>query len=427
MVPFVVAWVLAPGEFAAAAARWQWTGYSCLPYRSEPSAFAITTLAGRDHRRLGPLRKALARDLEASGHFRIVPAPLSTAQLRLEGTRIRPRLWGASGVRWVLKLRLQRVGDREGVGGLLFRADRSVGTVLPVVPWKTRFFSSKRSTRATAHQLTDALLRRIVGMGALFASRIAYVEGHAKRSRVMVRDLDGGDPVQVSPSAHEAVLPSWSPDGSLAFTGYLWRNPDLFVVRGARRTRISKRAGLNTGAAFSPDGRSLVLTLSHEGNAELYLLAADGALRRRLTHHSRIDTSPTWSPDGEEVAFVSTRGGSPQIYVLPLNGGVPRQLTSVGSYNQEPAWCPLPGCPWIAFTHRTDEGAYRVMLVNATSGALKAWGPLGSRSPSWSSDGKLLLYATAKGLYALDRGRLCKPRRLLTGRLRTPRWSRALR
>ena len=57
------------------------------------------------------------------------------------------------------------------------------------------------------------------------------------------------------------------------------------------------RHGASVGfAGWSPDGKSLALTLSKDGNAEIYLMSAETRELRRLTNSWAIDCSPAWSP-----------------------------------------------------------------------------------------------------------------------------------
>ena len=146
--------------------------------------------------------------------------------------------------------------------------------------------------------------------------------------------------------------------------------PDLFEARlGARPRRLSRHAGLNIGAAFSPDGRTIALTLSKDGNAEIYLVrAADGEILARLTDHPGIDASPSFSPDGAQLAFVSNRQGSPQIWVMPASGGAAKRVTFQGNYNQSPRFSPRSDDSQIAFTGRDERGRFDVFVLDLAAG-----------------------------------------------------------
>jgi TolB protein len=106
----------------------------------------------------------------------------------------------------------------------------------------------------------------------------------------------------------------------------------------------------------------VALTLSKDGNPEIYILALATGTFRRLTRHPGIDTEPTWSPDGRQIAFVSDRSGGPRIFAMDAEGGSVRQLTESGHHTQ-PRWSPRGDV--IAYTAR--EGGFNIWAVNATA------------------------------------------------------------
>ena len=42
----------------------------------------------------------------------------------------------------------------------------------------------------------------------------------------------------------------------------------------------------------------MLLTLSRDGNQEIYVMSLEDGRLERLTHNAAIDVSPSWSPDG---------------------------------------------------------------------------------------------------------------------------------
>jgi TolB protein len=288
---------------------------------------------------------------------------------------------------------------------------------------------SGRDPRDAAHRLGNELYRIHTDTPGPFLSQIAFVApraGDPASRHIFVVDFAGSSPVRISTEGRHNILPDWSPRGDLAFTSFARGNPDLYLVRaGSRRMRpISARPGLNTGAAFSPNGRTIALTLTEQGNQDIYLIGTDGRLVRRLTYHPKIDVSPTWSPDARSVAFVSQRGGIPQIYLVGLSGGSPRRLTRGGSDNQEPDWCARAGSAEIAYTSRRN-GTYQIFVVDVRSGQSRqlTTEPGDKQSPSWSPDCRLLAYAAGRrGLWTITRdGR--QKRQLYRGSAKTPAWS----
>jgi TolB protein len=60
------------------------------------------------------------------------------------------------------------------------------------------------------------------------------------------------------------------------------------LATGERR-RVSARRGINGAPAWSPDGRRLALTLSRDGNLDLYVLDLASQGLTRLTTDESID------------------------------------------------------------------------------------------------------------------------------------------
>lgn len=371
----------------------------------------------RPTRAYARLAKQLTTLLQRAPAFTLEASPVTAEELGAEGSRLRPRYWEKLRGARVLKLRTRG----RKIELLLFDPDKRA----PLWTWQGRVGRDGR--RRLLQRLVDELLLRFTKRRGYYSTRIAFVRGRGRSSRVLVIDYDGSHLQQISPRRHEAVLPSWSPRGELTFTSYLWANPDLYIARGRRASRLSRQPGLNTGAAWSPDGKELALTLTKDGNAEIYVLDRRGRLRRRLTRHRAIDTSPTWSPDGRTIAFVSSRGGTgPQLWLMASDGSSePRQLTTVGAYNQEPKWCPTKDCPWIAYTHQNERGIYEVRLVNAETRAAKRLTLRGrNKSPTWSPDGRWILYVSSLGgLWAVNPEGRCH-HRVYGGMANTPAWSR---
>jgi TolB protein len=172
------------------------------------------------------------------------------------------------------------------------------------------------------------------------------------------------------------------------------RKPVVYVhdVATGRRRLLANFRGSNSAPAWSPDGRTVALTLSRDGGSQLYVMDASGGEPRRLTQSPGIDTEPVFSPDGRSIYFVSDRGGAPQIYRMPAGGGAAERVTFAGTYNISPAIS--PDGRWLAYVSRVN-GAFKLQVMELASGTVNAvTDTAADESPSFAPNSRLIVYAT---------------------------------
>ncbi|TXT35736.1 MAG: TolB protein [Comamonadaceae bacterium] len=249
--------------------------------------------------------------------------------------------------------------------------------------------------RLAAHRVADYIYEKLTGDKGVFSTRIAYVTKAGQRYQLWVADADGENAQSALASPEPIISPAWSPDGNqLAYVSFESRKPVIYVhsVSTGKRRLIANFKGSNSAPAWSPDGKTLAVTLSRDGGSQLFLLSAMGGEPRRLIQSGSIDTEPAFSPDGQHIFFVSDRGGSPQIYKVPVSGGGVERVTFSGSYNISPVLS--SDGRWMAYISRVG-GAFKLHVMQLTSGAVTAiTDTLADESPSFSPNGKLLVYAT---------------------------------
>jgi Tol biopolymer transport system component len=80
-------------------------------------------------------------------------------------------------------------------------------------------------------------------------------------------------------------------------------------------------SAVDSAARFSPDGRTIALSRTGDGNQDVWLMDAARATWRRFTADPGVDTAPVWSPDGNRVVVGSDRrAGNLDLYEKPSNG-----------------------------------------------------------------------------------------------------------
>jgi TolB protein len=231
------------------------------------------------------------------------------------------------------------------------------------------------------------------------------VTKNGKLYTLWVADADGENASFALRSTEPIISPAWSPTGSqLAYVSFEARKPAVYVhdVETAKRRLVANFKGSNSAPTWSPDGRTLAVTLSRDNGSQIFLLDAmtPGAEPRRITTSSAIDTEPTFSSDGETIYFVSDRGGTPQIYKMGATGANVERVTFNGNFNASPN-ISFDG-KFMAYISRVS-GAFKLHVMNLQNGNVTPiTDTLSDEKPSFSPNGRMLLYATEQqGRYAL--------------------------
>ena len=176
-------------------------------------------------------------------------------------------------------------------------------------------------------------------------TRIAFFSTRDGVGRVWVMNADGTGAHTIT-SNFAAGTPTWSPDGSqIAFaTGYseIWITSSEGI--GARHL-VGSTAEPAFEPAWSPDGKTILVSQRHGGSAQIYAVDVESGSERALTATDANDYNPVWSPDGTRIAFESDRTGREDIWTMAADGSDVRQLTYTGGFAGRPAWQPLGPAP----------------------------------------------------------------------------------
>ncbi len=335
-----------------------------------------------------PVSTVVRADLERSGMFRAVDSGSVSVD---ETSQLDSALWRQRGADFMVagsitalangsfdvRFRLWDAVRAQDLGGQAFAVVRS-------------------DLRAVAHRVADFIYQKLIGEKGVFSTRITFVTRAGGRHTLWVADADGGNPQPVRLSPEPIISPSWSPSGShLAYVSFESRKPDIFVLdmKTGRPRLMANFRGSNSAPTWSADGRQIVATLSRDGGSQIFAIDATlGGEPRRLIQSDSIDTEPVCSADGRWIYFVSDRGGSPQIYRMATSGGQPEWVNTGMRYNISPAIS--PDGRYVAFVARI-ENAFRLHLMDLSTRAVSALSDTASdESPSFSPNGRLILYAT---------------------------------
>lgn len=251
--------------------------------------------------------------------------------------------------------------------------------------------------RLAAHRIADYVYEKITGDKGVFSTRIAYITKNRGTYNLWVADADGENAQSALSSPEPIISPAWSPSGKeLAYVSFESRKPVVYVheVATGKRRLLANFKGSNSAPAWSPDGRQIALTLTRDGISQIYLMDAKGGEPKRLAQSGSIDTEPLFAADGKTLYFVSDRGGSPQIYRMPVGGGNAERVTFNGTYNISPSLS-VDG-KYLAYVSRVN-GQFKLHVMDLASGTAQAVTDTASdESPSFSPNGRLIIYATVQ-------------------------------
>lgn len=365
-------------------------------------------------------------DLQRSGNF----SPFNRADLigkPVSGDKPRYGNWRIAGAEFLLIGAIKKAGSNYGVEFQLF--DVSQQKLLTGF----NFQVTDQTLRNAAHQIADEVYEEVLGIRGSFNTQIAFVSVErvaAKKSyKLQLADADGQNPQAMLTSPRPILSPSWAPDGiRIAYVSFENRNRSAIYVQdrqqGSRKKVVSK-AGINGAPSWSPDGQRLAVTLSFEGNPDIYILNVDSGQTRRITQSPAIDTEAVWVDD-QTLIFTSNRSGGPQLYEVSASGGQATRITFEGDYNAS-ATVSSDGQN-IAFVHGSEVG-YSIAALDRESAFFQVLtdGSL-DESPSFSPNGQMIIYATEKGgrgtlgAVSLD-GSIAQSLSLDSGGVREPSWS----
>ena len=283
-------------------------------------------------------------------------------------------------------------------------------------------------TRLQAHRIADDVYEKLTGTRGIFSTRIAYVkEDRANRNYTLaVADADGENEIIATRGREPIISPAWSPDGSkVAYVSMEDRKPVVYLqdLMTGRRNVISNVKGNNSAPSWAPDGNMLAVALSKDGNTEVYTVRSDGTGHRRLTNNASIDTEPQFSADGRTIYFTSDRSGGPQIYKMSAAGGNATRVTFNGNYNISPRLSSDgKTLAWIS----QRGGSFSLYAMDLASGQELRLAD-GATEPSFSPNGKYIMYATKAGgrvalaVVSVD-GRVKQRLTTKAGNIREPSW-----
>lgn len=191
----------------------------------------------------------------------------------------------------------------------------------------------------------------------------------------------------------------------VVFAGTVAGNKDIYSALLTTPSGLAGFQRLTTASTdddqpeLSADCSKVVWQSKQDGNAEIYIMAANGTGQTRLTNDPATDENPAFSPDGTKVVWDNNHNSQQtQVQVWTMNasnGSGATELTSTNNGAAYPHYSPdgskivFQGVSLFDVFVMDANGTNSMDLTASATGA--------SSEPNWSPDGSQITFAESSG------------------------------
>ncbi|HEX9242880.1 MAG TPA: BamA/TamA family outer membrane protein [Anaeromyxobacter sp.] len=228
---------------------------------------------------------------------------------------------------------------------------------------------------------------------------IVYVRRTGGGGTALARLRPGGSPeVLFERAGADVYEPALAPDGTIAFSLHEGGRRDIALWRDGSVERVTDDDALDTGPAWTPDGRFLLFASDRGGIDNLYAWVRATGRIRQVTNVETAAREPDVSPDGRTVVFASYSIRGWDLATIPLDEGA--WLDPVEASTSVPAPAPptaaelalpepIPSRPYSAWPTVAPSFWFPLLGTDAAGpiyGAFTVGGDVLARH-SWAAEG----------------------------------------
>lgn len=239
-----------------------------------------------------------------------------------------------------------------------------------------------------SHRLVDNFMLYDTGIYGPFESKIVFSAGNRKVKNLYISDFDGENIHQITHFDSNLLLPMWTTDNEVSFTGYLNKHPSAYLLNlsNGRIINLYPNSNFSENGTYYKDGLYAV-AINKNSNINIYLVDKNGQIVKQLTNNNGITISPYFTPSLSKMIYVSNSEGSPQIYSLDLSLGVSNRLTYDCPNSQSPSVS--PDGTKIAYICASSNFSLNIIGVNGGNSE-NIISSYYLDSPSWSYDSRYI-------------------------------------
>ena len=138
-----------------------------------------------------------------------------------------------------------------------------------------QYVTEAANSRRVAHLIADAIFTRITGEKGFFDSRVVFVDetgpAEKRRKRLAIMDMDGANVRYLTRGDELVVTPRFSPSAQqIAYMSFGNGDPkvSLLDIETGQREAVGNFPGMTFSPRFSPDGQTIVMSLSRRRDVQ---------------------------------------------------------------------------------------------------------------------------------------------------------------
>lgn len=192
----------------------------------------------------------------------------------------------------------------------------------------------------------------------------------------------------------------WSPDSKVIFFSSMKVKSDYSDYKPWKWAVYKYDMALKTVTKFidsalyvavSPSGKQIATGKIIDGNRDIYLFDNNGKKPVRLTQGPKDEFGVTFSPDEKQIAFNDRQSGKPEIYIINTDGTGLKQVTfSHGHSSYNPSWS--PDGKYIVYYFEKGDRKDQIHIMNAdgTGDRNITNDTLNNYFPNWAGTNKIV-------------------------------------
>lgn len=329
------------------------------------------------------VRTVIRRDFELTGMFEVLPDSKAPPGMYGFNDPVDITAWSARGAEVIIKVAAQKQTDgRIRIAGLCYFLDYGQQPV-----YEKTIVVKASEVRATAHEITDALLGAITGRKGGFASHLTFAARRGRNYSIYSVDADGHGIIALTAVSDTSIAPLWGPQGLLFYARSRKYSPfRLIQHQGRVRWKLPFRKSVYS-AAFSKDFQRLAVAVARPMGSAIYVGNANGSDMQKVSN-TEVATHPVFSTEGKLAWVGGTSSRGPRRIYIDGKAVSPRSFSAAA-----PEFCDTEEGVRLIYAVAVGRGQDLIMADGSGGNIARLTQSEGSNSyPACSPDGRMLAY-----------------------------------